>query len=161
MAHRRCSIAECSRNTRTKSAAWCNTHYQRYRRHGDPNKHVPSSKITVRTASEYRWITKHGHPVAWPNGRAYEHRVVLYDAIGGGPHACHWCGTTVRWTNDGQHAPDRLTVDHLDGVKNNNDLGNLVPACGPCNVARTRRLYAAEVRRQGYCHRVKSNDQVA
>lgn len=81
----------------------------------------------------YALVYAAGHPMSHPNGQALEHRVVLYDAIGPGTHPCHWCGVGVTWRVD-------LTVDHVDAVKENNDLSNLVPACTRCN---TQRHYAA------------------
>jgi hypothetical protein len=30
----------------------------------------------------------------------------------------------------------KLVVDHLDGIKTNNDLSNLVPSCHRCNSTR-------------------------
>lgn len=70
------------------------------------------------------------------HGGALEHRVVLYDAIGGDGHPCHWCGKAVwwslRWPN-----PDALLVDHLDGNKLRNVVENLVPSCRGCNTSVT------------------------
>ena len=68
------------------------------------------------------------------NGKVWEHRAVLFDAIGYGPHPCHWCQHPVDW--QAEHRPDALHVDHLDGVGDNNDLANLVPSCPTCNTNR-------------------------
>lgn len=67
---------------------------------------------------------------------AYEHRVVLYDAIGPGWHDCHHCGTAVSWDRTFPRHLDALVVDHLDDDKANNELSNLVPSCQPCNTKR-------------------------
>lgn len=75
------------------------------------------------------------HPVAVQGGLVAEHRRVLYDRLGPGPHSCHWCGREVRWDTY-PTAPGELVVDHLDWLKHNNDPDNLVPACRPCNLAR-------------------------
>ena len=81
----------------------------------------------------YKFLTgQQDHPVAKAHGAAAEHRVVLYDEIGPGPHVCHWgCGKLLEW---GGRAG--IQADHLDGDKLNNDLTNLVPSCGPCNIKR-------------------------
>lgn len=71
-----------------------------------------------------------GHPLAGKNGRLYEHRKVLYDSIGPGPHECYWgCGSSVDW--GGGH--EGLVADHLDGDTLNNTPENLVPSCRMCN----------------------------
>jgi hypothetical protein len=63
--------------------------------------------------------------------------VLLYDAIGPGPHSCHECGVEVIWSTK-RTGKGALVVDHLDGNPKNNALENLAPACHPCN---TRRGY--------------------
>lgn len=70
------------------------------------------------------------HPLAI-RGAVAEHRKVLYDKIGPGPHPCHWCRKMLYW---GGH--DGICVDHLDDDKSNNDPENLVPSCSPCNSLR-------------------------
>lgn len=87
-------------------------------------------------AAGYKTARAPGHPVAWQNGDAYVHRVVLYDKIGPGVHLCHWCGRELQWNVQGIH---RLIADHLDGDTHNNAPGNLVPSCRRCNSERSRR----------------------
>lgn len=87
----------------------------------------------------YKILTgQRGHPLATTR-RSYtvkEHRKVLYDAIGPGPHACHWsavsgCGATeLDW--------DDIHVDHLNGDVVDNRIENLVVSCPLCNVRRGR-----------------------
>ena len=86
----------------------------------------------------YRALTgQYGHPLAMKNGQVHEHRKILYDAIGPGPHECYWnsvseCGETeLIW--DSYRG---IQVDHRDGDKLNNDLDNLVPSCRSCNSRR-------------------------
>lgn len=82
----------------------------------------------------YRLLTmQQGHPLANRYGRVAEHRKVLYDKIGPGPHPCHWeCGkNALVW--GGRKG---IYADHLDGDSLNNDPDNLVPSCNACNAAR-------------------------
>lgn len=67
-------------------------------------------------------------------GKAYEHRVVLYEKIGEGIHECHWCEKEVSWFGD-----SRLVADHLDGDRWNNASSNLVASCWRCNMLRNNR----------------------
>jgi hypothetical protein len=71
------------------------------------------------------------HPLASPRGRGAlaEHRVILYDKLGPGPHPCHWCGTMRDWGG----GTEGIYVDHLDRDGLNNDPDNLVPSCFLCN----------------------------
>jgi hypothetical protein len=85
-------------------------------------------------AEGYRIIRCAGHAVAASNGSALEHRVVLFDALGEGPHACHWCGRPLNWLKGSAAG---LQVDHVDGDRQNNSLENLVPACIGCNSRRS------------------------
>ena len=75
----------------------------------------------------------YGHPLVTSGGIVGEHRFVLYEKIGIGPHYCHWnCGKLLEWTRYSLH------VDHIDGNPSNNDPENLVPSCLSCNLARAR-----------------------
>lgn len=84
-----------------------------------------------------------GHPLMPRHGRAREHRVILYDKIGPGPHACHWCGQSVAWMPRIQRGC--LIVDHVDRDERNNDPSNLAPACIGCNVHRHRKVGIGEL----------------
>lgn len=81
----------------------------------------------------YRALTGQVHPLA-RSGEVLEHRKVLYDKIGPGPHPCHWikvsgCGNTaLEW--GGLRG---VIADHLDGDIVNNHPDNLVPSCCGCN----------------------------
>jgi hypothetical protein len=128
-----CTISDCTLDT--ISQGYCHKHYARLRRYGDPLG--GKFERGVRNPS----ITGHGyvqhfvpdHPVAFKTGMLYVHRRVLYDHLGPGFHPCHWCAKPLEW---GGVRADSLKVDHLDGDKQNNALGNLVPACQTCNGAR-------------------------
>lgn len=87
------------------------------------------------TGTGYRAERGGDHPATWRNGVVSEHRKVLYDKIGPGPHPCHWCKRELRW--DGPTGTGKLYVDHLDFDRLNNAAENLVPSCMQCNIHRT------------------------
>lgn len=97
----------------------------------------------------YRIIKAHGHPMANDQGNAFEHRVLLFDAIGPSGHPCHWCNRPLVWL--GPTGVDKLCIDHLDDNKVNNDLANLVPSCVVCNAQRG--LVDYERPRRTHCRR--------
>lgn len=71
------------------------------------------------------------HPIS-VKGVLAEHRKVLYNRIGPGPHLCHWgCGRALRWGG-----LKGTVADHLDGDITNNTPDNLVPSCNMCNIHR-------------------------
>ena len=94
------------------------------------------------TSHGYIRVRAPGHPVTQGDGGAYEHRVVLYDAIGPGEHPCRWCGTPVTWGVE-------LQADHVDGNRANNIRENLVQSCPGCNTRRNTRW----AKRQTHCRR--------
>lgn len=79
----------------------------------------------------YVMIYAKGHPMAHRNHYAFEHRVVLYDAIGPGPMMCELCGRDVTWRT--------VHVDHIDETVDNNERSNLRPTCSTCNTRRGMR----------------------
>lgn len=117
-----CTVEGCERPH--KGNGMCALHLVRKRK-GLP---LDFEKPTL-AAKRYRVLTRKDHPLAWPNGRVLEHRMVLYDAIGPRPVPCYWCGTPLTW--------DILFVDHKDHDRHNNDLTNLLPTCNSCNAGRT------------------------
>jgi hypothetical protein len=124
-------------------------HYHRWYRHGGVNKTARTSGVSVSQGRRYRSHHLPGHPLATPCGRVYDHQVVLYEAIGAGPHACHWCDRDVHWdATKGQ--PHRLTVDHLNGIGDDNRLANLVPSCPPCNSRRAAQARSAALVAAGW-----------
>ncbi|MCW2767545.1 MAG: hypothetical protein JWO11_3504 [Nocardioides sp.] len=103
-------------------------------------KRKPDSEYNAR----YRMVTiAANHPLATKRGnRIPEHRLVLWDAIGAGPHVCHKCGTRVTWITGVRTAKGALVVDHLDRDTHNNAPSNLAPSCHGCNIL--NRAYTVE-----------------
>jgi hypothetical protein len=85
--------------------------------------------------SRYRYVTVKAHPLKPGGGKLPAHRVALYDKIGPGPHACHWCETGISW-DVRPSVEGCIDTDHLDGDRYNNDPANLVPSCHRCNITR-------------------------
>jgi hypothetical protein len=78
------------------------------------------------------------HPLATNKGVVAEAVVVLYAALGDGPHSCHWCGKEgLHW----KKKYEGIYVDHLQKPKSNNALENLVVSCFHCNIARENPKY--------------------
>jgi hypothetical protein len=127
----KCSVEDCSNNARTINGSLCEMHYGRRRRNGDFRS--PAYGRVALTSHGYRVIYDPTHEIAPASGVLYEHRAVLFGAIGEGPHACRWCDRLVVWRGKGR---GKLVVDHLDGVKTNNDPSNLLPSCAQCNSTR-------------------------
>lgn len=87
------------------------------------------------------------HVLAGVNGYVAEHRLVLFEKIGLGPHACHWCGKPINWTSKlvGTGHPGMLVADHVncDGLDNRPE--NLEPACQGCNATRWHAIQPGEL----------------
>ena len=108
----------------------------RIRRNGDAAWKVRAGvRNPTRTVAGYVLLSSPTHPLVGKSGTLGEHRIVLYEMIGAGPHACYWCGAVVRW-NAGRGHKEMLVVDHLNEVKSDNQPSNLVPSCNDCNRAR-------------------------
>lgn len=138
-----CSTDGCS-NKADYTEGICIACYARRRRTGS----LVRRQFKYRSQSSHGYILLTGNAVAGhplmvgKSGWMYEHRKVLFDAIGHGPHPCHWCGVAVNWVR-GRCISGSLVPDHLDGNKTNNAISNLVPACNKCNA--TRGLFMAWV----------------
>lgn len=131
-----CAVDTCERVSHAKG--YCKMHYRRFVKTGSPGGllQAPNGSGTV-SSEGYRWIYAPTHALARTKRQILEHRVVLYDSIGGGEHPCHWCGVIVSWDLSYPADPLALIVDHLDEDKLNNDETNLVPSCNACNIRRS------------------------
>lgn len=152
-----CTLPDCDKPSRNKSsAALCKMHYHRQYRHGSTNKVATEAGITVSLGRRYRTRYKPGHPLASKHGVVYEHRLVLFDTIGYGPHACHWCEAEVDWLPKGD--PRCLQVDHLNNDGGDNRPENLAPSCMSCNSGRAIQRRADALRAAGWW---SQNDTIA
>jgi len=123
-----CSIAGCVRRVRShKGPVLCDTCYIRIYRGGQSD--LPKRKGRHQTSNGYLVLLRPDHPLARVrDGLVMEHRLVLYNAIGPGPHACEWCGKETAWVD--------AHVDHLDRNRRNNIRQNLLFSCAACNQQR-------------------------
>lgn len=128
-----CAIEGCDAQAHCRG--WCEKHYTRWLRHGDATT-VHKYEGRSRHSEGYLLVKINGHVLANSSGYVAEHRLVLWDKLGGADARCYWCGMTVRWSRRWPLHRDALVVDHLDGDGFNNDPSNLVPSCNPCNSTR-------------------------
>lgn len=89
-----CSVDGCSKRTHARNL--CSAHYFRWYRKGNTDLTYPPGHLIL-TSHGYRIEHRPDHPLADSRGHVYNHRAVLYDSIGPGPHRCHWCRTPVGW----------------------------------------------------------------
>jgi len=123
---KKCKIDGCGNKATRVSYGLCETHYYRMRRTGTTDKKGFGFKYITNTG--YVTIYKPEHPLAWKQGRVFEHRVVLYDHYGPGEQECFWCGKKLLWVD--------VIGDHLNENKQENVISNLVISCNDCNRAR-------------------------
>lgn len=152
----KCVVDECQNKPRSKSAELCPKHYHRMYRHGSLERNGRLEANPYKQQRSYRRVYRPGHPLAGKYGAAYEHRIVLYEAIGPGTHPCHWCKRPVTWATT--RTVDSLAVDHLNGVEHDNRLENLVPSCNGCNTGRAQQAHSLYLRSLGYW---SGNDTIA
>jgi 5-methylcytosine-specific restriction endonuclease McrA len=121
-----CSSPGCETLATRTQAGLCESCYCRLRRTGSTDKKIAKHKCLTQTG----YIVMYGtpHPLTNASGLLSEHRKVLYDSIGQGPHPCFWCGVSLDWCD--------IKVDHLNDIKTDNRCENLLVACNSCNRAR-------------------------
>jgi 5-methylcytosine-specific restriction endonuclease McrA len=124
-----CSVDGCLSEANRVKYQLCEKHYARKRRTGTTDKY----EAAIRRKNSNGYITRpaKSHPIGLnlsDTSRIYEHRIVYYDHHGAGPYDCHWCGKMIAF--------DNMHVDHINSVKDDNRIENLVASCPACNKAR-------------------------
>ena len=134
-----CEVEGCGKPIRSARATMCEAHYARVRRNGTLELAAAKQKYSHSSGYVKLRIAR-SHPLAIRLGDCieYEHRVRFFDAHGGGPFECHWCNKSVSW--------DDMHVDHVNAVRDDNRLENLVASCAPCNQARGKQKAIATTR---------------
>lgn len=132
---KKCKVEGCSSLPTRPKWGVCEKHHARFRRSGGYGL-IPPKERYVHSGGYI--IVRDSECKLSRNGVVYEHRKVFYEKNGDGPFGCNWCGSEVTWGN--------LHIDHLDGVKDNNDISNLVASCALCNQARGREKMITAIR---------------
>jgi hypothetical protein len=120
------------------STGFATTTYKNQRYCNQECKGIGRRKPDSEYRSAYRNVSVPlGHPLATPGSRRIPlHRLLLWEAIGPGPHQCARCGTPVDWLIGKHRNRDGMLIaDHIDYNTLNNDLSNLRPLCHTCNAA--------------------------
>jgi len=123
-----CTVRDCGKRVRSRHAAYCEMHDTRVRRTGYTDRRRPSPYLLHSNGYVLAYAPRHPLTIRHSGSREYEHRIAFYDAHGEGPFECHWCGVDINW--------DSMHVDHLNGVRDDNSIDNLVGSCPKCNQGR-------------------------
>lgn len=136
-----CVVDGCGKRPHSTYHPYCAAHVARLRRKGTLDQ-VGLPQF-LQHSHGYKLILAKGHPMA-RGIRAYEHRVVFYDNNPDGPGRCYWCGQELEWST--------VQVDHLNCIRDDNRIDNLVASCGGCNRDRAKpsAAKAARKRAKGY-----------
>lgn len=114
---RPCSVDGCDRHA--QSVGYCWFHYQKLRRYGDP-LHETQQRTGRRFERGYVALWRPDHPASRDDGYVLEHRMLWWDTHG--------------------PIPDGWQIHHINGIKDDNRLENLVALTNEAHQA----VHAAE-----------------
>lgn len=124
MSDRTCSVDRCERSSRKRG--WCDMHYVRWRRHGDPDRVLP----VLEGAANPQWK---GDDIGYPG----VHHRIRRTRGNARNFACVMCGGRARdWAYD--HCdPNELQVpadaERFAGMPYSLDLEHYQPMCKACH----------------------------
>lgn len=146
---RTCKQRQDARRRARRQCRTCGQEFITPIRRGTTYRLYCSAKCRPKRSAGHGYVAIYvpDHPLANKDGWQYEHRVVMFDALGPGPQPCHWCGRELLWTQH-YNAPSGLGVDHMDWDRANNDVANLVPSCRKCNGLRKRKQASRKTARE-------------
>lgn len=162
MDQRTCNIDGCTRPTRSPRADWCNTHYFRWYRNGDPNRLLMAERPVTCTSDgcdkprtrrlycrmhEER-VRRHGDPDANRQRQrgttaTYRsaHTWVAKDRGKAAGYDCAHCdGQAKQWAYDHGDPAELLSSE---GYPYSLDTSRYIPLCLPCHVAFDQRRISA------------------
>lgn len=125
-----CQIFDCEVGVRSSGIPYCEKHYMRLLRYGRTGLHQPPEVIMHTHGYLMAYAPEHSLAKKRGASREYQHRIVYYDHHGEGPFRCHWCSKVVGWNN--------MHVDHVNSIKHDNSMTNLVASCPKCNTWRDK-----------------------
>jgi len=123
-----CRVDGCDSEAMYKVKELCQKHYFRQMRNGSTDLKVTTRKYRQSNPAGYQLLHEKDHPLATKNQYVYEHRLVIYNHLGGQIKPCEICGTPETW--------ETCHIDHIDNDVTNNNIENLRVSCRACNVMR-------------------------
>ncbi len=135
-----CTYTGCEGVARTRG--WCALHYARWKKHKDPSVvllHVTpftgAAEGTRLRIKAYWRVKIPNHPMADKKGWVIEHRMLMYDRFGPGPHPCWCCCEELKWEPfaRGASTKGKIVINHLNEDGHDNRMKNLVFSCVECN----------------------------
>lgn len=116
----RCAVTGCNRPI--KARGWCDTHYTRWRRTGDPRGDTPIGARSIPHPDSYSAVRQRIRRERGPASAL----------------ACMDCGTGARdWSYD--YSDPHEHIDPARGYRYSTDVDRYVPRCRSCHRRATRR----------------------
>lgn len=122
--HLECSIAECTKSTIARG--WCSTHYERWRRTGNPELVLPNPAMLPGSGNA-KWL---GSQVKYRSAhdRVRKARGLASD------YACVDCGgSAIQWSYDHQDPDELIEPDDPKRKPYSANPEHYEPRCRPCH----------------------------